>query len=378
MAAPPLWRRIVFALVPVCVLFGILEGVVRVAGWDHATLQSVPLPEERAGLIQPDQTLFWSLRPDTHAIWQDTQISVNHAGTRGAEIATKQPGELRILSLGESTTFGTAVSDDETYSARLEALLQAGNPNRRVTVINAGVPAYSSFQSLTYLEQRGFALEPDLVLFYHELNDYLPTSLRDSSNNEIGLTQTDRQLYDSRSQRVHRALMQWSAVYRWLSYTVANARIRKFDRPDADNPILRIGLPGYALPSRLVPAAGPGAGTAAHNDKALGRRVSDEERQANLERLTALCRQHGVQLVLLHPSYRDSSKHECLLTRFATKRGVLMFDVFDSLHPPGVSAQSIFRDAWHPGPEGHAWLARDLATFLTQHVLNAPPQGGSR
>jgi lysophospholipase L1-like esterase len=339
---------------------------------DHPSLQSLPLPEERAGLIQPDRTLFWSLRPDTHAIWQGTQISVNHEGTRGDEIEPKQPGELRILSLGESTTFGSTVSDDDTYSARLEALLQAAYPNRHVTVINAGVPAYSSFQSLTFLEQRGFALQPDLVLFSHELNDYLPTSLRDSSNNEIGLVQTDRQLYESRAQRGHRALMQWSAVYRWLSYALANARIRKFDRPEAANPILGIGLPGYELPSRVASAEGRSGDTPAHNDKALGRRVSDEERRANLEQLTSLCRARGVQLVLLHPSYRDSFRHECLLTRFAAERGVLMFDEFDSLHPPDVSARSVFNDAWHPGPDGHAWLAKDLARFLAEHVPAAP------
>jgi hypothetical protein len=51
------------------------------------------------------------------------------------------------------------------------------------------------------------------------------------------------------------------------------------------------------------------------NEKALGRRVTEEERQANLERLVALTNEHGMKLVLLHPSYRDSTPHECLLTR---------------------------------------------------------------
>lgn len=371
----PLWKRLVFSLIPLVVLAATLEGAVRLAKLDRPTIQSTPLPEELAGLIQPDRELFWSLRPDTHMTWRGTQVSVNHQGTRGADIAPKQPGEFRILSLGESTTFGVNVSDDETYSARLEQLLRKTRPNGRVTVINAGVSAYSSFQSVMFLEERGFAFQPDVVLFYHELNDYLPTSLRDASNNEIGVVQTDRELYESRAGRGHRALMQWSAVYRWLSYALAQARIRKFDRPDAGNPLLDIGLPGYALPPLLAPVAKDGSREVPRNEKALGRRVTDEERRANLERLESLCRQHGVPVVIMHPSYRDSSRHTCVLTQFAADSGVPLFDAFDSLHPPGVPPRAVFTDAWHPGPEGHAWLARDLAAFLAAHVPAARPPG---
>jgi lysophospholipase L1-like esterase len=371
----PFWKRVLFSLIPLVVLAAGLEGAVRLANLDRPAIQSTPLPEELAGLIQLDRELFWSLRPDTHMTWRGTQVSVNHQGMRGADIAAKQPGELRILSLGESTTFGVNVSDAETYSARLEQLLQAARPNGRVTVINAGVSAYSSFQSVTFLEQRGFTFQPDVVLFYHEVNDYLPTSLRDASNNEIGVVQTDRELYESRAGRGHRALMQWSAVYRWLSYSLAQARIRKFDRPDAGNPLLDIGLPGYALPPLLAPVTKDGRTDVPRNEKALGRRVTDEERRANLERLLSLCKQHGVPLVILHPSYRDSSRHTCVLTQFAADSGVLLFDAFDSLHPPDVPPRAIFTDAWHPGPDGHAWLARDLAAFLTTHVPAARPPG---
>jgi len=366
-SSPPrrlsLGKRIAFALVPLIVLIVIGEVVVRVAGWDRPAFQTVPLPEELAGIMRPDRELFWSLKPDTKATWRNTQVTINHEGTRGPEIPAKRPGELRILSLGESTTFGVNVSDDQTYSADLEALLRADIPGRPITVINAGVSAYSSFQSLLFLEERGLAMQPDVVLFYHEVNDYLPSSLRDASNNEVGAVMTDRELYESRGLRLHRALMDWSALYRWASYAAAQARIRKFDRPNADNPLVTIGLPGYQLPKLLTAREGQAVAAPA-NEKALGRRVTEEERQANLERLVAIAREHGIKLVLLHPSYRDSTPHECLLTRFAAEHQVLMFETFPSLHPPGIPPRSIFTDAWHPNPDAHAWLAKDLETFL--------------
>jgi hypothetical protein len=40
---------------------------------------------------------------------------------------------------------------------------------RRFAAINAGVPTDSSFQSLEFLKRRRLALEPDLLLIYHEV-----------------------------------------------------------------------------------------------------------------------------------------------------------------------------------------------------------------
>ena len=47
-------------------------------------------------------------------------MRINGDGLRGPDLAAKPPGELRILSLGESTTFGAKLAYEETYSALLE------------------------------------------------------------------------------------------------------------------------------------------------------------------------------------------------------------------------------------------------------------------
>ena len=91
----------------------------------------------------------------------------------------KPPGVFRILSLGESTTFGDKLEATENYSYRLEELLNADPTlGRRVEVWNCGIPAYSTYQSLRWLELDGLGFQPDLVLFYHEINDFLPTHHR--------------------------------------------------------------------------------------------------------------------------------------------------------------------------------------------------------
>lgn len=184
------------SLSPACLLMLGAEGFTRLFSLDHPEIYCAPFAEERIGLLRQDPDLFWSLMPGFRGIHRGVTMTINTMGLRSPEVVRKVAGERRILSLGESTTLGIAVADSETYSAQLERLLTAASP-RRTVVINAGVSAYSSYQSLKYLETQGLALQPDIVLFYHEVNDYLPTTVRDA-NNTIGVGMTDRELDLSR------------------------------------------------------------------------------------------------------------------------------------------------------------------------------------
>ena len=366
-------RLILFATAPAFALLLATEGVFRLAHLGQPALRSAPLPEEMAGVLQADRFLLWSLRPGIDTYFGSMHLTVNRLGLRGSEVLEKGADEFRILSLGESSTFGATVSDEETYSARLQEYLNAALPSRHFTVINAGVSAYSSVQSLKYLELRGGKLKPDLVLFYHEVNDYLPSSVRDSQNNEIGLTLTDQQLLGSKAQRVNRFLLEYSALFRFLSFQAASRRIQQFNRASFDNPLLNIGLPNIGLPPFVVAQKTNDTRFSGLNEKSLGRRVSDAERAENLKRLQAFCRLRGMRLIVIHPAYRHSAPHECLLTRFCRENRVLMFEAFPSLHPPGVPAEFSYRDLFHPTPAGHDRLARDLAAFIaTQLFTNAP------
>jgi lysophospholipase L1-like esterase len=99
-------------------------------------------------------------------------ITVNSLGFRGPEFAAEKPaGTLRIFCLGESSTFGLAESDEQVWPRRLEERLRAAVPGRRVEVVNAGVPGYSSYESLVYLEQEIVRYAPDAVVVYHTWND---------------------------------------------------------------------------------------------------------------------------------------------------------------------------------------------------------------
>jgi lysophospholipase L1-like esterase len=99
----------------------------------------------------------------------------NSLGFKGKEFTPqKQPGVLRIVCMGGSTTYGQYVSDKEAYGAQLEEMLNAAGIKSEV--INAGIPGYVSTETLVNLQLRVLPLEPDIVIFYEGRNDLMPQS----------------------------------------------------------------------------------------------------------------------------------------------------------------------------------------------------------
>lgn len=358
-------KRVVFSLVPA--LFLLLTIEISLRGVEHfkPLLHSPPLTGEVAGIMRPDPDLFWSLVPGVQVPYAGANVTINRLGLRSSEVGEKQPGEFRILSLGESTTFGEGVEDDQTYSALLESHLTRANPGRKISVINAGVSCYSSVQSLEYLQSRGLALKPDLVLFYHEFNDLLPTCHRSSDNNVIDMSQTDRERLASARNKWHGWLLSHCATYRLLADFSARRAIRKVQNEPTVASMIKLS-PDYqrkAFHGTVLELEHP------TESLALKQRVPPADRLWVFGQLVELCRQHRVALVMIHPSYEHSVAHVCELTRFCDSEGVAVFDAQESLHPHGVPTKSLFKDYIHPNAAGHARLADALFEYLREQRL---------
>lgn len=114
----------------------------------------------------------WTYNPTFALDVDEIEIHVNSLGLRGPEVPErKEPGELRVLCLGGSTTGCEEVREAETWPARLEAWLRERIPERPIRVINAGVPTYDTRMSLLDYSVRLHRLEPDVVAIYHGIND---------------------------------------------------------------------------------------------------------------------------------------------------------------------------------------------------------------
>jgi lysophospholipase L1-like esterase len=119
---------------------------------------------------QNHPTRGWSNTPGAEVPYGEpefvTTVRHNALGFRGAEVGPKQADRVRVLVLGDSFAYGVGVENDETFSARLEAL------EPRLEVINTGVNGYGTGQQLLVLREDGLPLQPDVVIVAFFWNDF--------------------------------------------------------------------------------------------------------------------------------------------------------------------------------------------------------------
>jgi lysophospholipase L1-like esterase len=153
-------KRLAQNLALSCVSFFIFlvlcEVALRIAGFGNLEI------------YQADPLLFWRLKPnqDCYTKVDRKPVHINAKGIRGPEFETqKSANTIRILSLGDSTTFGWGLSDEETYSRRLEALINEKMKGKtRVEVLNGGVNAWSFPQMKNFLFSEAVGWKPDVVI----------------------------------------------------------------------------------------------------------------------------------------------------------------------------------------------------------------------
>lgn len=165
----PIYIRILISLLPVILLFGLLEFVAyrwerktaaESTGWTLVASRRMPVTQH--GTTDAFYTL---LEPNADYTWEGIPVHINSRGLRSEEVATPKPTDTyRILNLGDSVVFGWEVRQEESYGQLLEQSLNAAVDGQQYEVINAGVPGWTVDAERNFLLQEGFGYEPDLVL----------------------------------------------------------------------------------------------------------------------------------------------------------------------------------------------------------------------
>ena len=124
-----------------------------VHGWKPNHLQHIDIYHPVRG---------WTLMPNLRHVQlpDGTVVSSNSRGIRGTQAYTydKPADVLRILTVGDSFTFGEQVRDDQTWSYYLQNLLPGSE------VLNFGIHGYGHDQMLLYLRNEGIKYHPDIVI----------------------------------------------------------------------------------------------------------------------------------------------------------------------------------------------------------------------
>jgi hypothetical protein len=177
--------------------------------------------------------------PDNDSALFEIPFKISSQGWRDREFGPKRENEFRILMLGDSFTMGHATTWETSIPQQLERLLTRADIPEKVTVINCGVGGSGPWQQRGYLLERGFILEPDLVI--HQLfpsndieNSLIPVNKRQrayDANWQLILKYYRR--WDRLDQRAERWFRRHSFIYstlvsgadeEWVSFFISNSR----------------------------------------------------------------------------------------------------------------------------------------------------------
>ncbi len=327
-----LWKKVLFTLFVLLLFFGVPELVLRALG----------LPEDLY-----ERGIFWGVEPNLSAepflhkeLGRRFKVSTNSRSLRYAEIPVgRQPRTVRILALGDSTTFGWGLEQDQTYPARLEHILQEKHPEVVIQVLNGGIPGYTSFQGLHHFKKNAAPYEPDIVLFGYIVQDARKTAITDKQQRLIDIEVQRRRINPLYRLRMVRYL-HWKYV-KYLSWRNQGLSERAEGDPTAQT---RVPLADY---------------------------------EENILTFARLCKAQGAQLVLFGFPLEVigyTKYHRELLASVAKREGLPHFDPSNRIHEAARRETLYFpQDKGHPNAKGCALIARLLADYLEQERLLEGP-----
>ena len=95
------------------------------------------------------------------------EVRTNNLGFGGEDFyPEKEKESVKILCLGDSCKFGVGIEYKDTYPCILEKKLKGFELQKKVRVVNCGVPAYTSFQGFRFLERYLALFNPEFVTIY--------------------------------------------------------------------------------------------------------------------------------------------------------------------------------------------------------------------
>ncbi len=161
-------RDFIFLIFVTIFLFLCLEGIARIYLFirnqrEESILDTLPM-------VLINENRIFDFKPNYYQKHRSQEfnidIQINNDGLRDIEHSVfKSKGVYRILSLGDSMTFGWGVNQDETWWKILEKHLN-NNPEAKYEyeIINLGVWMYTFDQQLLRLIDKGLKYKPDLVI----------------------------------------------------------------------------------------------------------------------------------------------------------------------------------------------------------------------
>lgn len=310
------------------------------------------------GLHVSDPFQLWKPRPGAPVPWPpDSNEVVNPAGYRGPLRPLEKPdGVVRILTFGDSSSFGHSVPYDKTYSAQLEALLRERGVQAEVLAM--GVVGSTILQGLERYRRFAREWQPDFVtIAYGAVNDHLPGPDRIPDAEKIARGATPGAGLEALWLDLRK---EWRVLHRiaaWMDQGDAEALAARRD---------------YFATKKQQNQERKGVGRARWEGV---RRVSPEEFETAIGTWNEAVSADGARLVLVAmPRKEMAEKVAPVLLAYtgfvlkAAKTGGLplcnSWQRFKDEVAAGAQETELFVDKYHPSARGHRLMAEELADAI--------------
>ena len=356
-------KKWLFALVPLALLLASSEILIR---WTGAA--EVCPGGDISPVLVCDPLLHFKINPK-QVIYDEP---INAAGFRGREFSAKRPNTFRILTLGDSCTFGQAPPEyahyiKMPYGRLLEKMIEAKHGAGVAEVLNAGSPGYNSYQGLMLLRTKLRDLEPDLITVRFGWNDHLMSST--SAQSSAFREPANPILRGLRSIVLQSAIYQFASRLR-MEFNLRIQRKPKFSRPLVWQPAMTIE--DYKAALRKIADLGRSRGARvwfltapqAFYDADAVKRYEALPPGAiartliNLNSVPSFARMGEI-----HESYVRATRE------IAAELEVPIVDMAALYERAGTEELFSIQDGLHPGPRGHRLEARALYRQLIESNL---------
>lgn len=179
-------RNVLFGILAILLFLGTIEGATRTVSWLSGEGFALSLhelePYDKAveGIYAWHPFIGITMKPDCSFVAghpnqkEQSSVFVDKHGFLSKDQSLeyqKKDNEIRIATIGASTTANINLAFDDNWPGRLGTLVQNAMPNNKIRVINAAIPGCDTAQSIGNLALRVMPFRPDVVVIYHGYND---------------------------------------------------------------------------------------------------------------------------------------------------------------------------------------------------------------
>lgn len=279
---------------------------------------------------------------------------------------TTSQGEITILCVGDSHTYGGGVEPAKSYPGQLQSELDRVAPGR-FKVLNRGIPGFNTTNVRKRLPDIVERHRPDMIWLWVGVNDSWNRSEVDELEQDDGATAPRKSLFER---------------------LVDRSRLVKLLRARAYKTTVEQHAQGRATAHAFGPEQIPGGGIRFEMDgvvEQVGVVVIDEEpldelakrMQNNYRAIVSYAAERNVPLgFITYPvPYPFANRANTAMQQVAKEEAVVLVDSFDLMS--GFPDEERFRTTWgaHPTELHYAEIAKAVAREVLAHF---PPFEGQR